>query len=156
MKKLRRLKMMLPSTKTVGVGLLCVALCVAIMPIQIFSRGHDPSTRLYRDSKGSWVPAAEAWSHRAVFFMAAGVFGISGILFLSHSAASDRRRRRDLQKTKSVSAKGLCERDTPDKLPGSLHSAMTHRNSTGQRLVVTRRPDRSTGEQDNTRNPQQT
>lgn len=104
MKKLRHLKMMLPSTKTVGVGLLCAALCVAIMPFRIFKRGVDPSTQLYQDSKGNWVPAAEAWSHRAVFFMAAGVLGISGILFLSHSAASDRRRRRDWQKTKSVSA----------------------------------------------------
>ena len=101
MKTLHLLKtMVLPSANTVGLSLLCVALFVAQMPFKIFGRGVDPSTQLYQDSKGSWVPAAEAHAHPTGFLIAAGVLGMAGVLLLAFSAASGCRRRRLLRKTK--------------------------------------------------------
>ncbi len=99
MKTLHRLKsLILPSANTVGLSLLCVALFVAIMPLQIFGRGVDPSTQLYQDSKGSWIPAAYAHSHPAWFLIAASVLGSAGVLLLIFSAATGSRRRRRLRK----------------------------------------------------------
>ena len=91
--------MLLPSSRTLGLSLICVAIFVAIIPFQIGAL-DEPSHRLYQNAKGSWVPAAYAATMAAEFFKAAGMLGIAGVLFLSFSAITNwlRRRRSGLSK----------------------------------------------------------
>lgn len=86
--------MLPPCSKTIGLALLCAALCVAVMPLTFLSRGADPSTRLYQNAKGSPVPAAQAGADAAMFWKTAGVIGVSGLAFLTFAAVTDRRRRK--------------------------------------------------------------
>ena len=91
--------MLLPSLKTMGLAIITVALFVAIMPFQMPSPGVDLSTRLYRESKGSVIPAAQAHSDAAAFFIIAAVLAGIGVSMLVISAARDWRSRRS-RKTK--------------------------------------------------------
>jgi Na+-driven multidrug efflux pump len=79
--------------KTAGNTLLLVAVLLALAPVMIVGRGSQPSTQIYQDAKGSWMPAAYAYANPRVFFVAAGFTGIMGAGFIFASSLGERRRR---------------------------------------------------------------
>jgi len=79
--------------KTVGNTLLLVTVLLALAPIMIVGRGSQPSTRIYQDAKGSWMPAAYAYANLRAFFIAAGFTGLTGAGFIVASSLVERRRR---------------------------------------------------------------
>ncbi len=78
--------------KTVGNALLLVAVLLAVAPIMIIGRGSQPSTQIYQDAKGSWMPAAYAYANPRAFFVAAGFTGLAGVGFIVASSLVERRR----------------------------------------------------------------
>ena len=58
--------------KTVGNTLLLVTVLLALAPVMIVGRGSQPSTQIYQDAKGSWMPEAYAYANPRAFFIAAG------------------------------------------------------------------------------------
>jgi hypothetical protein len=79
--------------KTVGNTLLLIAVLLALAPVMIVGRGSQPSTQIYQDSKGSWMPAAYAYANPRGFFIAAGFTGLAGVGFIVASSLVERRRR---------------------------------------------------------------
>jgi hypothetical protein len=78
--------------KTMGKTLLLVALLLALAPVMIVGRGSQPSTQIYQDAKGSWMPAAYAYANPRAFFVAAGFTGLAGVGFIVASSLVERRR----------------------------------------------------------------
>ena len=58
--------------KTVGNTLLLVTVLLALAPVMIVGRGSQPSTQIYQDAKGSWMPAAYAYANPRALLIAAG------------------------------------------------------------------------------------
>ena len=79
--------------KTVGHTLLFVAILLALVPVLIAGRGSHPSTQIYQDAKGSWMPAAYAYANPRAFFIAAGFTGLAGAGCIVASSLVERRRR---------------------------------------------------------------
>jgi hypothetical protein len=79
--------------KTLGNSLLLIAVLLALAPVMIVGRGSQPSTQIYQDAKGSWMPAAYAYAKPRAFFIAAGFTGVAGVGFLVASSLLERRRR---------------------------------------------------------------
>ena len=79
--------------KTVGNSLLLIAVLLALAPVMIVGRGSQPSTQIYQDAKGSWMPAAYAYAKPRAFFIAAGFTGLAGAGFIVASSVVERRRR---------------------------------------------------------------
>ena len=79
--------------KTVGNTLLLVTVLLALAPIMIVGRSSQPSTQIYQDAKGSWMPAAYAYANLRAFFIAAGFTGLTGAGFIVASSLVERRRR---------------------------------------------------------------
>jgi len=79
--------------KAVGNTLLLVAVLLAFAPVMIVGRGSQPSTQIYQDAKGSWMPAAYAYANPRAFFFAAGFTGVAGVGFIVASSLVERRRR---------------------------------------------------------------
>ncbi len=79
--------------KTLGKTLLLMADLLALAPVMIVRRGSQPSTQIYQDAKGSWMPAAYAYANPRAFFVAAGFTGIVGTGFIFASSLVERRRR---------------------------------------------------------------
>ena len=79
--------------KTVGNTLLLVTVLLALAPVMIVGRGSQPSTQIYQDAKGSWMPSAYAYANPRTFFIAAGFTGLTGAGFIVASSLVERRRR---------------------------------------------------------------
>lgn len=79
--------------KTVGNTLLLVTVLLALAPVMILGRGSQPSTHIYQDAKGSWMPAAYAYANPRAFYVAAGFTGLAGAGFIVASSLVERRRR---------------------------------------------------------------
>lgn len=78
--------------KTVGNTLLLVTVLLALAPVMIVGRGSQPSTQIYQDAKGSWMPAAYAYANPRGFFIVAGLTGLAGVGFIVASSLLERRR----------------------------------------------------------------
>jgi hypothetical protein len=79
--------------KTLGKTLLLMVFLLALAPVMIVGRGSQPSTQIYQDAKGSWMPAAYAYANPRAFFIAAGFTGIVGAGFIVASSLVERHRR---------------------------------------------------------------
>ena len=79
--------------KAVGNILLLVAVLLAFAPVMIVGRGSQPSTQIYQDAKGSWMPAGYAYANPRPFFLAAGFVGLAGVGFIVVPSLAKRRRR---------------------------------------------------------------
>jgi len=79
--------------KTAGKTLLLIAVLLALAPVMIVGRGPQPSTQVYQDAKGSWMPAAYSYINPRAFYVAAGFTGLAGAGFIVASSLVERRRR---------------------------------------------------------------
>ena len=79
--------------KTVGNTLLLVTVLLALAPVMIVGRGSQPSTQIYQDAKGSWMPAAYAYANPRAFFIVTGFTRLTGAGFIVASSLVERRRR---------------------------------------------------------------
>ena len=79
--------------KTVGNTLLLVTVLLALAPVMIVGRGSQPSTQIYQDAKGSWMPAAYAYANPRALLIAAGFTGLAGAGFIVAFSLVERRRR---------------------------------------------------------------
>ncbi len=69
--------------RTVGKTLLLLAVLLSLLPVMIVGRAFQLSTQLYRDTKGSWMPAAYAYANPRAFFVAAGLAGLAWVGFMA-------------------------------------------------------------------------
>ena len=79
--------------KKVGKTFLFIAVLLALAPVMIVGRGSQPSTQIYQDAKGSWIPAAYAYANPRAFFVAAGLAGLAGVGWIVGASLAQRRRR---------------------------------------------------------------
>ena len=79
--------------KTVGNTLLLITVLLALAPVMIVGRGSQPSTQIYQDAKGSWMPAAYAYANPRAFFIVACFTRLTGAGFIVASSLVERRRR---------------------------------------------------------------
>ena len=85
--------------RNVGLAFLCVALFIGVSPLTVLSRGIDPSFQIYKDAKGSWLPAGYAFSHPQPFLLAAGGLAVFGLGLVLLSAILDWRERASIHKS---------------------------------------------------------